>query len=423
MTANMTGLDEIAKRSIATPDDGRALPPLLVFADDWGRHPSSCQHLIRRLREHTRVLWVNTIGTRQVRADRFTANRAVEKIRNWANGLQQVARQMWVLDVPMIPGFASDFIRGMNRVVMASWIRRTMSRLGMSRPIVMTTLPYILWLVKDLPRSGLIYYCTDDYSHWTSADRETLQNADRELSRVADVILAASRTLQEKHEGFGDCRYFPHGVDFDHFATARNRQAIPVNISALPGPRIGYFGLVYEKLDFELLAAIARRFQPGSLVLLGPITYCPPEFKQIPNVHCLGPQPYERLPGCLAGLDVLLMPYRADDPMIIQSGPLKLRECLATGKPTVAIDIADIRAFQPHVRIGKNHSQYLEQIADALSEDSSDARAPARQQAVTNDGWDSRSLQLLNLMNEMSSKRNHRNGSSGSGGRKQSHLA
>ena len=86
------------------PGDGPAAEaPLLVFADDWGRHPSSCQHLIRRLRDDFRVLWVNSIGTRRVRADSLTFRRGLEKLRNWRRGLSQVDDRMWVVDLPMIP--------------------------------------------------------------------------------------------------------------------------------------------------------------------------------------------------------------------------------------------------------------------------------------------------------------------------------
>jgi hypothetical protein len=160
--------------------------PLLVFADDWGRHPSSCQHLVRRLRADTPVLWVNSIGTRQVKADGITLRR---------KGLQQVDERMWVLDVPMVPGLGTALLRNVNRSLVSFRLRSALASLGMSRPVVLTTLPYIGWLIRDLPRRGLVYYCTDDYSHWPSADREALQQADREMTADADLILAASQAL------------------------------------------------------------------------------------------------------------------------------------------------------------------------------------------------------------------------------------
>ncbi|MBI3408466.1 MAG: glycosyltransferase [Planctomycetes bacterium] len=368
-------------------------PSLLVFADDWGRHPSSCQHLIRRLRKDMRVLWVNSIGTRQIKADSLTFRRGAEKLRNWSRGLAQVAEQMWVLDVPMLPGLGTQVLRNVNRSLVTARLRSALSNLGMTRPVVLTTLPYIGWLINDLSRRALVYYCTDDYSHWPSADREALQEADREMTESADLILAASQALVRSHDRNGRCQYFPHAVDFEHFSAAQRQAELPADLEILPRPRIGFFGLIYEKIDFELLAGVARRFPHGSLVMIGPKAYCPAAFADIPNVHLLGPRPYEDLPRNIAGLDVLLLPYVNDD-MIRQSGPLKLRECLASGKPTVSIDIPNVRTLAPHVRIGGTHEQFIHEVEQALAKPLGSQDIRAMQKAVEPDSWDRRAKQL-----------------------------
>jgi glycosyltransferase involved in cell wall biosynthesis len=387
-------------------------PPLVVFADDWGRHPSSVQHLVRRLRGRMPVLWVNSIGTRKVKADALTFRRGVEKLRNWRTGLRQVAEQMWVIDVPMVPGLGTDLVRGLNRSLVTSRLKRVLSRLGMARPVVLTTLPYIGWLIRDLPRRALVYYCTDDYSHWPSADRAALQEADREITAAADLVLAASRALVKSHSATGRCEYFPHGVDFDHFTSAQKQDWLPPDVAGLPGPRIGFFGLIYEKLNFDLLTAVARHHPKGSLVMIGPSAYCPPEFAAVPNVHLLGRRPYEDLPRYLAGLDVLLLPY-VDDDMIRQSGPLKLRECLASGKPTVSIDVPEVRTFQPHVRVAGDTEAFLRQVEEALAEPADPAVIHGRQRAVEQDGWDRRAEQLGRAVTRLVRERNgvpHANG-------------
>jgi glycosyltransferase involved in cell wall biosynthesis len=373
-----------------SPSAGRSL---VVFADDWGRHPSSCQHLVRRLRGDYRILWVNSVGTRQVKANAFTLRRGWEKIQNWRRGLHQVSEQMWVIDLPMLPNLGSSLVRETNRRLATSRLKRILSKLHMDTPIVLTTLPYMDWLIRDIPRRVLVYYCTDDYSFWPSSDREMMQRADHEMSGRADLILAASQALVRQHDSTGRCHYFPHGVDLDHFKKVQEPQDLQADLARLPGLRIGFFGLIYEKLDFELLGAVARRFPACSLVLIGPVVHCPAELTQLPNVHLLGPKPYEMLPRYLAGLDVLLLPY-VDDPMIRQSGPLKLRECLAAGKPTVSIDVPDVRPFQPHVRIGRNPEAFLEEIRQCLAEPQDLNHIKARQHAVAQDGWDCRA-QLL----------------------------
>jgi glycosyltransferase involved in cell wall biosynthesis len=383
--------------------------PLLVFADDWGRHPSSCQHLVARLRSHHPILWANTIGTRKLRLDALTIRRGLEKLRGWGKGTQTDSDNMWIVDLPMVPGLANPLARGANRALVCGRLRRVMKRLGLSRPVVLTTLPYMFWLVDGIERRALIYYCTDDYSHWPSADRETLRRADTELTRKADLTLAVSHALLECHSAHGTCRHFPHGVDFGHFASCRDRSPleVPAAIASLPGPRIGFFGLIYEKIDFELLTKVAERFPGASLVLIGPKAYAPADFGRPANIHQVGPVPYTDLPGAVAGLDVLLLPYR-DDPMIRQSGPLKLRECLATGKPTVSVDVPAVRPFRPHVRIGHNHESFLEQVAEALAEAPDSPLAAARQLSVQDDGWDQRARLLGEMLEEFATARSSR---------------
>ena len=371
------------------------LPPaLLVFADDWGRHQSSCQHLIRRLRGAYRVLWVNTIGTRQVRGDRVTLRRGLEKLRNWGRGMTRVEEHMWVVDLPMLPGLGNPVLRSINRFLVTARLKQILAQLTFQNPLVLTTLPYIGWLIRGLRTRGLIYYCTDDYSHWPSADRDTLQQAEHDLQGEADLILAASKALLARHQNTRNSVYFPHGVDYAHFASAQQANASIPEVDRLPHPRIGFFGLVYEKLDFELLTMLARRFSSGSLVMIGPVSHCPEDFRAIPNVHLLGQKSYDELPRYIAGLDVLLLPYLRDDAMIRQSGPLKLRECLASGKPTVSVDVPEVRVLQPFVRVAGDRNSFLQQVEEALRELADSPLARARQLSVEHDSWERRAESL-----------------------------
>jgi hypothetical protein len=120
-----------------------------------------------------------------------TLRRGVEKLRNWARGLTQVADRMWVVDLPMVPGLQNRTLRRLNRLLVKARLRQVLSRLRISRPVVLTTLPYVGWITEGLPRRALVYYCTDDYSHWPSADRETPQQAERDLLDEADLARAS----------------------------------------------------------------------------------------------------------------------------------------------------------------------------------------------------------------------------------------
>lgn len=375
-------------------------PPLLVFADDWGRHPSSCQHLVRRLRADYRILWANTVGTRRARADTLTLRRGIEKLKNWRRGLERVSDQMWVVDLPMLPGLGGGLVRSFNRRVVSWRLQAVLRQLGMAEPLILTTQPHVEWLTRDVPRRATVYYRTDDYSHWPSADRERLGQADRELRDRANLILAASHGLRAGRDDDGRCRYFPHGVDFAHFASARGGQIVPNDLTRIPGPRIGFFGLIYEKLDFALLSAVARQFPSASLVMIGSVVTCPAGFAALPNIYLLGARPYAELPRYISGLDVLLLPYRADDPMIRQSGPLKLKECLAAGKPTVSVDVPEVRTLEPHVRVAPDRAAFLAHVREALDEPLDSPLPGARQRAVEPDDWGCRADLLRSYLNQ-----------------------
>jgi glycosyltransferase involved in cell wall biosynthesis len=379
-------------------NDAESTINLMVFADDWGRHPSSCQHLVRNLQDHVRVLWINTIGTRKPRVNAITARRVVEKLRNWSKGLQQVSERLWVCDLPMLPAVGGRIGKSLNRAWSSHRLQSLLGQLGMVRPVVLTTLPYVHEMVRGIARRGMVYYCTDDFSYWPDADRETLLAADREISAAADLVLPVSQSLYERYRGSRRCEFFPHGVDFEHFASASSLEnEMPESLRQLPRPRIGFFGLIYEKLNFDLLSAVARRFSSGSVVMIGPVDYCDPGFRELPNVHWMNRQPYADLPRWIAGLDALMLPY-VDDDMIRQSGPLKLRECLATGKPTVSVDVPEVRRFEPHVRVADTIDGFVSQLENALAESPDSLARTARQNAVRDDSWAKRARHLEYLI-------------------------
>lgn len=371
-------------------------PSLVVLADDWGRHPSSCQHVISRLASRWRILWVNTVGTRQPRPDLFTLRRSWEKARNWLSGLRQVSDQMWVLDAPMLPHLSYQLPRALSRYLVTQAVQRVLRQIDMRDPVVFTTLPYTIWLVPQLCQRGLVYYRTDDYSHWPSADGSALRAAEGDTFNAACLVLAASHELSRIPDSSSRCVYFPHGVDFQHFAGVQHTIAA-APLANLPKPRIGFFGLIYEKLDFELLSAVAKHLDPASLVCIGPVDYCPASFARLSNVHLLGKKPYTELPCWLAGLDVLLLPYVRDE-MIRQSRPLKLLECLATGQPTVSVDIPEVRAFEPHLRLARTTNQFVQAVREAIDEPESELARTTRQAVVKGESWDCRAQQLDQLL-------------------------
>ena len=178
-------------------------PVLVVFSDDWGRHPSSCQHLVRELLSKYEVIWIDTNGTRPVRFDLYTVRRGFGKIAQWLKPTSSVERSSkeaapTVLKPAMWPSFQSRFARGLNRRALS---RRILKELNGREAVFLTTIPVVADLVGSVPAKRWVYYCVDDFSVWPGLDGSTLRAMEAELVPKVDRLAAVSETLQHRIHG------------------------------------------------------------------------------------------------------------------------------------------------------------------------------------------------------------------------------
>jgi len=374
----------------------------VVFSDDWGRHPSSCQHLFRRIARDHRVLWVNTIGLRAAKADSFTFRRGAEKLQEWTRPLKQVSDNMWVLAPIMLPVTAGP-LGHLNSWCTVKTIRTTMRRLGITRPILWASVPTAADYIHKLDEGEIVYYVTDDYSLWPGSNAPRIRQADRRLTEAADLILPCTRVLAESHRtDRARTVILPHAVDFEHFARDRDPDE-PADLARIAHPRACFFGLVYEKIDLSALADLARAREDLQIVLIGPVKTDVDSVAALPNVHFLGPRPYERLPAYLAAMDVLLVPYVLDDETM-NKGPLKIRECLAAGKPTVARAIADLESFADVIGLYDSPEQLPGAVSDALRSAGPELTRRMRDH-VRSDTWAARVEQIMEELSPLPAAR------------------
>src|SRR5687767_2616180 len=154
-------------------DNNSMRPPLLVFSDDWRRHPSSCQHLIRELLSEYRVCWVNTIGMRAPGLNRTTFSRGAGKLRSWLKRQNRSAvteENPQVVNPAMWPTFGG-FGRPLNRALLERQLRPLIESMKQP-PVAITTLPITADLMGSLPVAHWVYYCVDDFSQWPGLDRK-----------------------------------------------------------------------------------------------------------------------------------------------------------------------------------------------------------------------------------------------------------
>lgn len=209
---------------------------------------------------------------------------------------------------------------------------------------------YILWYYtpmalnfsRHLKPALVIYDCMDELSLFKGAPAK-LQELERELLDRADLIFTGGPTLYEsKRQGRNNVYLFPSSIDAAHFEQARKKQADLEDQVDIPHPRLGFFGVIDERMDLELLRELAQSRPDYHLVMLGPVVKIDHEnLPKLPNIHYLGMKTYEQLPKYLANWDITLLPFALNDSTRFIS-PTKIPEYLAGGKPVISTPIQDV---------------------------------------------------------------------------------
>src|SRR5205823_5942351 len=181
------------------------------------------------------------------------------------------------------------------------------------------------------------------------------------------VVICSSEKLRlDKARTNPNSHLVQHGVDIEHFAKAYDpRTTIPDEVKNLPGPVIGFWGLIADWVDLQLIRHVADAFSGGTVVLLGSATTDLSPLAGARNIRHLGRRPYADLPRYAKAFDVALMPFRVNE-LTLAANPLKVREYLAAGLPVVSTDIPEVARLGA-CRIGKDPDEIVREIAAALA--------------------------------------------------------
>jgi len=357
-------------------------PPLLVFAEDWGRHASGCQHLVRHLLPGRRVVWVNTIGTRRPKLDWATVRRGMEKFRQWRRPgptAAPAAPNLTVVNPVMWPSFASTPARGLNRRLLMRQLAPVVGALPTS-PVAVTKTAIVADLIGRLPVRRWVYYCVDDFSKWPGLDQDTLRRMEADLAPRVDVAVAVSETLREHLRALGapPAHLLTHGIDPGHWSTG---SPLPAALSGLAPPLVVFWGLIDRRLDVTWLAQLGQDLTEGTIVLVGPEAAPDPALSRIPRLVRRPAAGYDLLPAFAEAAAVLVMPY-ADLPVSRAMQPLKLKEYLATGKPVVAADLPATRELADCLDMVGTPTEFSRAVRRRIAEGTPADQAGARRRLV-----------------------------------------
>ncbi|MBS1815013.1 MAG: glycosyltransferase family 1 protein [Acidobacteria bacterium] len=215
----------------------------------------------------------------------------------------------------------------------------------------------------------VVYDCMDELSAFQGAPPELIAEEQR-LFDHADVVFAGGASLYEsKRVRHGNVHLYPSSIDFNHFCAARTIQDEPEDQNAIPHPRIGFYGVLDERLDRDLLREIAALRPDWHFIMIGPVVKIREEdLPRAANIHYLGQKSYRELPQYLATWDVAMLPFARNASTRFIS-PTKTPEYLAAGKPVVSTpirDVVNIYGEKGLVLIGETPEEFVSAIDAAL---------------------------------------------------------
>ena len=300
------------------------------------------------------------------------------------------------------PGFHDDHL-----AVMRSLLEPTFAALKSTVAWLYT--PMAVPLLTGLDTAAIVYDCMDELTGFRHAPRQLAQR-ERALLQRADVVFTGGPSLYRAKQGLHrSVHCFPSSVDASHFGRALEPRSTthPLH-AAIPGPRLGYFGVIDERFDPRFVAAIADAEPSWHVVLVGPVVKIDP--KSLPrreNVHYLGMQPYSALPDLIADWDVGLLPFAHNESTRFIS-PTKVLEYMAAEKPIVSTAIRDVvDPYAGIVAIADHPSDFIEACQSALAE--TDQRRTERKEAmrriVAATSWDRTVASMAALIDEVVAQR------------------
>lgn len=368
---------------------------IICFANDWTADPTSKHQVMKRLAGANRVLWVEAAGMR--RPD-FGSGKDLARIGRKARALFARATPrrpgLWSYSPPALPFPGSRIAARLNAALYTATIRREMQQLGMhGEPIIWVYVPHVAPWIRGFRRAGLVYHCVDRWDAFQDYDAAQMARCEEEICREADLVLASAEDLAARCRGYGaTVHYVPHGVEHAHFAAALEDGPLPDDLAAIPGPRVGFFGLIHEWVDIELIGALADRLD-FSFVLIGDSNQDLSRILERRNVFHLGRKPYAELPSYCRGFHASIVPFRVSE-LTLSVNPIKLREYAAAGLPVVATALPEILRCGDIAVCATGIAEWEAALRTAVAHGSDPVQRRAQSARVLDQDWDNVCLRI-----------------------------
>ena len=378
--------------------------PIICFAGcDWWYHNRGLfiPQVMTRLAKQRKVLFINSLGMRipSIRNDRDAMIRLTRKLRSILRFLRKDESGMYVVSLISLP-VKSQKLKTVNQTALSLQLNLVIKGLGIKNPIYYIGCPPAWEVVKNQPRSFLVYEKTDLFEEMPGIDKPYIKNLDYQLTTAADLVLYVNTAMwQDGLKKNPNSLLVGHGVDFERFVGAELSEYIPEDIKEIPRPIIGYFGDIDQNFcDFSLIEHIAKTLPNMSLVLIGPVSSDLGNLKAYENIFFLGHKPHDQIPHYGKVFDVAIMPWKQNR-WIEFCNPIKTKEYLALGKPTVSIDYPELKPYHDIVYASSDYDQFIDDIRKAVKENDPHLKTK-RQERVKNETWDNKVRQITEFIDK-----------------------
>lgn len=341
---------------------------IIIFGDDWGRHPSTIQHVARILAKSNRILWVSSLGLRKPHLKVYDVKRIIEKVKKMLVRPMKQASQIPVIEIhPFIfPFYDVGVMRIINVFLLRIQIQRMMKKLNFSDVILLISTPVVADLVGKFGEVSSYYLCFDDYSRFNDVYRSIPSMERAVLNQVNGCFSISDVLIQRRSCKSGENHYLPQGVDDEHFNSIARE--IPEQIKNIKKPIIGFFGLISNWVDVDLVRECAKTYPSISFVLIGKSSIDLSTYLDVHNMFFLGELAYEQLPAYAQMFDVGIVPFVVNE-LTKAANPIKILEYLSLGLPVVSTDLPEANKFSDHIYIAKNRQEFIAHIKLALESD------------------------------------------------------
>lgn len=372
---------------------------ILCFASGYDAPPTSKHHVMHLLAEENTVLWINYHASRAPSATSSDMAYMAKKLLEIAKGLKKPRKNLFVLTPLVIPLPSSPLVRKLNRYLLIAQIKLALRKISTGAIQIWSFTPDIAYVLGHFNEEKVVYYCVDDHASFSGYDKQQVLKDEEELCRKSDLVITTSMVLQEAKKDWNpNTILVTHGVDFDHFNKAVTKTfPCPKELEGIPHPRLGFFGLIRDWVDVDLLWQVAQKRPEWHFVMIGDADSSIDlgKYKNTPNMHFLGRKPYEDLPAFCQHFDIGLIPFKVNE-LTHAVNPIKLREYLSAGLPVISTPMPEVKKYSVLVRIVDSADSLEKSVLRILDDENQDYKKKTRTNSMKKETWTEK-LKIITL--------------------------